>query len=319
MEKLRQQLVAVTKDLRESEGNLSSTDTRLKSLREKKSAYIQKLYQEQEVMGGVVSAARRYGQDPALTLFFEATPIEAARASLVMKSAIPALHEQSTALKAELQEIARIEDDIVAQLDLQTEQANKLNKQQEKLQALLDDRQDVYRATEAQRAAQEKEVAELARKSKNIEDLLDKVKEKNKLSLRAPRLSLPSDMALPVNGRIETSFGENDELGAPSKGLTLVTRPGARVTVPLAGVVKFAGPFQNFKQILIVEHRGGYHSLIAGLAHIDTVVGATLAAGEPVGTAENSDSPKIYYELRQNGKAINPQKLLVAQRKQEKS
>ncbi|MEZ0226592.1 MAG: peptidoglycan DD-metalloendopeptidase family protein, partial [Alphaproteobacteria bacterium] len=75
--------------------------------------------------------------------------------------------------------------------------------------------------------------------------------------------------------------------------------------------------FQKYRQILIVEHAGGYHSLIAGLGRIDTVVGATLAAGEPVGIAEKSDDgARIYYELRQNGAPVNPRKLLVAQKKQ---
>ena len=86
---------------------------------------------------------------------------------------------------------------------------------------------------------------------------------------------------------------------------------------PLAGTVKFAGTFQKYKQILIVEHEGGYHSLIAGLGRIDTVVGATLFAGEPVGIAETAGTEaRIYYELRQDGEPVNPRKLLVAQKKQ---
>jgi septal ring factor EnvC (AmiA/AmiB activator) len=127
-------------------------------------------------------------------------------------------------------------------------------------------------------------------------------------------------MLLPVQGRIRVGFGETDELGGRSKGVTFIVRSGATVVTPLAGKVKFAGPFQKYKQILIIEHRGGYHSLIAGLGRIDTVVGASLDAGEPVGSADNSSSEsRVYYELRQNGEPVNPQKLLAEQHKQDRS
>ena len=163
-------------------------------------------------------------------------------------------------------------------------------------------------------------MANLVEKSKNLEDLMKNIKEKNKKQVEtsvAKANKAPRNIALPVNGTIYTKFGDKDDIGAKSKGLTLATISSARVTTPLSGTVKFAGPFKHYKQILIIEHDDGYHSLIAGLSEIDTVVGAQLSAGEPVGVSNNSAESKIYYELRKNGEPINPQKLLLAQAKQE--
>jgi murein hydrolase activator len=78
----------------------------------------------------------------------------------------------------------------------------------------------------------------------------------------------------------------------------------------MGGVVRYAGYFKNYGQIIIVEHQKDYHSLIAGLARIDTVVGQSVAAGEPVGVLAKSSSdggkPTLYYELRLNGEPVNP-------------
>jgi septal ring factor EnvC (AmiA/AmiB activator) len=235
------------------------------------------------------------------------------------------LQQQSTSLKSQLAEVKKVEEDITNQLQVQKEEASKLDKQQDDLAILLQRRQQMYQSTESQRLTQEKEVARLTKESRNIEDLIQRLKSNTRQRSRddgdneAESSPLPNHMLLPVHGKVYTAFGQRDDLGAPSKGITFSTRSGASIVTPLAGIVKFAGPFQKYKQILIVEHKGGYYSLIAGLARIDTVVGASLAAGEPVGVAETSGSPRVYYELRRNGKPVNPQRSLLAQRKQEKS
>lgn len=318
---LRRDLVQISKNIQASEESLSATEQRLKSLQQKKATYVENLSKDQKIMDGLVSAARRYSQTSTSLKLVETKPIDAARASIVMKSLIPTIHQQSTYLQSQLSDIAKIEEEIVDQLEIQTRQNKKFNKQKAELAVLLEERKRVYLSTENERQEQEKEVAELTQESKTLEELMENLKSKHKArnTKAVVAKNLPSNILLPVHGTIRTGFGEKDDLGADSKGLTFMTRPGASIVSPLAGTVKFAGAFRNHKQILIVEHPGGYHSLITGLAHIDTVVGASLAAGEPVGTADTTGSPQVYYEFRQNGKPVNPQKLLIAQRKQEKT
>lgn len=317
---LRKDIIQISKNLLTSEENLSETEHRLKLLQQKKAAYIENLSKDQKIMNGLVSAARRYSQTSTSRMLVETKPIDAARASIVMKSIIPTIHQQSAYLQSQLSEIAKIEDDIADQLEIQTRQDKKLNSQKAELAVLLEERKQTYLSTESERQEQEKEVASLTRESRTLEELMENLKSRrSKSSKTAIAKNLPSNILLPVHGIIHTGFGDKDDLGAESKGITFMTRAGASIITPLAGTVKFAGAFRNHKQILIVEHQDGYHSLITGLAHIDTVVGASLASGEPVGTAGATGSPQIYYELRQNGKPVNPQKLLIAQRKQEKT
>ncbi len=119
----------------------------------------------------------------------------------------------------------------------------------------------------------------------------------------------------PVQGKIAIAFGSPTEETEKSTGIYLDTRPGAKVVAPFDGKVAFQGPFRNYGQILIIEHNNGYHSILAGLKKTNVAVGQRLMAGEPVGImagnaalAEGSKnkSDRLYFELRRNGKPIDP-------------
>jgi septal ring factor EnvC (AmiA/AmiB activator) len=135
------------------------------------------------------------------------------------------------------------------------------------------------------------------------------------------RLTKPADirafpdsrasLTLPARGRLVTRYGDRIARAGGSvraKGIELATRTGAQVVAPYDGQVVYAGPFRSYGRILIIEHGGRYHSLLAGLERIDAVVGQWVLAGEPVGLMDRSGTsdPKLYLELRRGGQPINP-------------
>jgi septal ring factor EnvC (AmiA/AmiB activator) len=86
-----------------------------------------------------------------------------------------------------------------------------------------------------------------------------------------------------------------------------VTEPGAAVVAPGDGEVLFAGYYHKTGKVLILEMGGGYDLVLAGLERIDVRPGDELLAGEPVGAMPRiSAGTKLYFELRQNGKGVNP-------------
>ena len=125
---------------------------------------------------------------------------------------------------------------------------------------------------------------------------------------------------LPARGRLVRVFGQNDELGQPSKGVRIRTLEAAQVVTPSAGEVVFAGPFRGLGHLLIIELNRQYHVLLAGMARIDVAVGDRVMAGEPVGTMAvgGGAKPALYVELRRNGRPINPLPWLAAGRTREK-
>tara|TARA_A100001391_G_scaffold136353_1_gene94987 strand:- start:5517 stop:6746 length:1230 start_codon:yes stop_codon:yes gene_type:complete len=114
----------------------------------------------------------------------------------------------------------------------------------------------------------------------------------------------PSPYILPVTGRLVTGFGASQG-AATSTGLTLAPIAGAQVVAPGAGRIVFAGPYRGYGQIVIVEHAGGWTSLITGLARADAEVGDQVGAGVPLGVA-GPGRPTITLELRKSGEPVNP-------------
>jgi septal ring factor EnvC (AmiA/AmiB activator) len=114
----------------------------------------------------------------------------------------------------------------------------------------------------------------------------------------------PAPYILPVTGRTLAGFGSVQD-GALSQGLTLAPAANAQVVAPAAGRVAYAGPYRGYGQIVIVEHPGGWTSLVTGLARSDVAVGEELVGGAPIGVA-GPGRPTITLELRRGGEPVNP-------------
>lgn len=117
-----------------------------------------------------------------------------------------------------------------------------------------------------------------------------------------------TSLVMPARGSIIVRYGQNRGGNGAAKGITIAARGSAQIVAPFDGKVVYAGNFRRYGQILIIEHGGRYHTLLAGLDRIDAVVGQWLLAGEPVGIlgAPGRGAPELYLELRRAGQPINP-------------
>jgi murein hydrolase activator len=122
-------------------------------------------------------------------------------------------------------------------------------------------------------------------------------------------------LRLPAQGRRVKRFGDADASGGTVKGISLQTRPEARITAPADGWVVYAGEFRSYGQLLIINAGGGYHVLLAGMSRIDVSLGQFVLAGEPIAVMGNSATPGqghdslrpvLYIEFRKDGRPIDP-------------
>jgi septal ring factor EnvC (AmiA/AmiB activator) len=125
-------------------------------------------------------------------------------------------------------------------------------------------------------------------------------------------------LGLPVSGRVERRFGDNDGSGGTLQGDMLATHSAAIVTAPVDGSVLYAGPFRSYGQLLILNAGEGYHVVLAGMGRISVSPGQAVLAGEPVGLmgesrvasavalAGTGTGPELYVEFRKEGKPVDP-------------
>lgn len=117
--------------------------------------------------------------------------------------------------------------------------------------------------------------------------------------------------ALPIRGRLVTGVGEISDSGVHSRGLTLATAANAQALAPVASRIIFAAPFRGYGNVLILDHGGGWTTVITGLASLDVARGATVARGAVLGRAAAAN-PRVTIELRHAGRPVPLAQLLSA-------
>ncbi|MBN8816157.1 MAG: M23 family metallopeptidase [Sphingomonas sp.] len=111
---------------------------------------------------------------------------------------------------------------------------------------------------------------------------------------------------LPVAGKLVTGFGEISDAGVTSRGLTFAVASEAEVIAPAAGKVVYAGPFRGYGNVVIIDHRGGWTTLISGLGTMAVKLNDPVGQGARIGTAQPGDDRRITVELRRKGRAVDP-------------
>lgn len=114
---------------------------------------------------------------------------------------------------------------------------------------------------------------------------------------------------LPAKGRLLSGFGELNPTGYRERGLRLAVAPSAPLVAPAGGTVTFAGQYRSFGNIVIIDHGGGWSTLVTNLAELGTQKGAKIAQGAPIGRARAEDS-EIMVELRRKGRTFDIAALL---------
>jgi septal ring factor EnvC (AmiA/AmiB activator) len=117
-------------------------------------------------------------------------------------------------------------------------------------------------------------------------------------------------LELPVHGELANRFGgPRADGGTHWKGWFIRCPPGQSVRSVAAGQVVYAEWLRGFGNLLIVDHGDGYMSLYANNDALLSTVGALVNAGEVVaqaGASGGSPETGVYFEMRFQGKAIDP-------------
>ncbi len=108
---------------------------------------------------------------------------------------------------------------------------------------------------------------------------------------------------LPVTGRLRTGVGEISEGGVHARGLTFATAPGARIVAPAPGRIIHAAPFRRYGYVIIIDHGGGWLTVITDLATARVASGQMVRPGDLIGFAGEND-PHVSVELRRDGRPV---------------
>ncbi len=128
----------------------------------------------------------------------------------------------------------------------------------------------------------------------------------------SPFEQLKGKLVLPVKGEVSNKFGVTRPNSTVLwKGLFLRAAANQSVRAVAAGRVVFADWLRGFGNLLIIDHGKGYMSLYGNNETLYKQVGAVLRGGDTIAAVGNSggnEDSGLYFELRHEGKPMDPMK-----------
>ena len=329
---LREQVVSAARRLQIQEAVLMRVELDLgrleAAIREDDAEYRRNEQQFLRIAG----ALRRIRSNPpgVLAMHF-ADAQDAVRSTIVLRSLVPQLRARAGQLRRKVADYNKRRRKSSKQREDIAAKAAQLRRTRQELAALLGRRIRLLAQTREEKAEVRRRLVRLTREAETLQDLMTNLERENTGAppppVRAAALTRPDRLrrfreargkvVAPVSARVVERFSDRDRLGLAVNGLRFAARAGAQAVAPYDGQIVFAGSFRSYGPILIIEHTDGYHSLIAGLARIDVVNRQWVLTGEPVGIVGTTESPgaRLYLELRQGGRPIDPQPWLAADKR----
>ena len=139
-------------------------------------------------------------------------------------------------------------------------------------------------------------------KAKNLNELVQGVKRK-KIKKKPTNFG---KVKFPVQGKIISNFGEGKDIRKSKNGLVFKVIEDSFVTSPINGMVVYANQFRSYGNLVIIENDQGYYSILSGMKKIMISSGNEVFIGEPIAKISAESNSQLYFELRLNGKIINP-------------
>ncbi|OJW73518.1 MAG: metalloendopeptidase [Sphingomonadales bacterium 63-6] len=336
VEKTARQAAALAARIQESEATIAAAEANLALIDSQRRALAARLAERQKPVVRLTAALQRFSRRPlALSVMRPGSVKEMVYLRAMLGSTVPEVQQRTVALRGELARGRALQSQ--AQKALADLRGNEtLLETRRKDLAALETRQRLDARRASGDAAREAQLAlALAEEARDLDSLVTQLDAAGNLRERLAALPgpiirperpaesrviaasrqapgskrAPAGYQLPVTGRTVTGFGAPSRGGVLSQGISLAPRAGAQIVAPAAGRVAFAGPYRGYGRIVIIEHDGGWTTLVTGMARVDVAVGQQLVRGAPLGVAAPV-SPLVTLELRRDGVPVNPVEFL---------
>jgi septal ring factor EnvC (AmiA/AmiB activator) len=323
---------ALAARVQETEAQIAAQEARVKLIASARATLRARLAERQAPLIRLTAALQRLSRrPPVLALLRPGSLRDLVTMRALLETMLPEVERRTAALRSEIEQVRRLEESAQAASAQLRSSESQLGEKRRQL-AAVEARQRIASRQAVGIAAREADRAlALAERARDLGDLIGAIGRDGALRdalarlpgpiMRPPRpqdsrvvdapIFTPPPQGLPIwmlplAGRLVTGFGEQGLGGqGRSRGIVMATQANAQAVVPAPGRIAYAGRYRGYGQIVIVEHSGGWVSLVTGLAALNVAVGQQVVAGSPLGTT-GPGRPQVGIELRHDGEPVNP-------------
>ena len=316
-ERLKLQQIAAAAAIEVAEAKIGEQDAELQLARSQVALAEQRLATKRAPLAALLAGLATMGrQPPILALADQGSVEEMIRVKALLDATMPVIERRSALLQADLrdrQRSAKAVDKVRSDLAASRKLLDQRRQRFAELEATAADRAarlagEAFGAGDRVLASDEalamaSSEAETGRTARAVAARLADLDFAIARPMRGDSALPTSDFAysLPVDAPLAEGLGSVSKVGISSRGLRFNNARGASVIAPANGEIVFAAPFRGQDGIVIINHPGGWTSLLLGVAS-EKPRGSKVRRGEFIGRALGP----LGVELRQDGVPQSP-------------
>jgi len=269
--------------------------------------------QEKAIHSDLVAMYKTGQQEPVKVMLNLEDPALFSRMLIYYRYLLEARSERIDAYTATISQLENNQQDINNQNAKLDELRINLRQQEVSLNASLARRSRLLERLESRILTAEQQIAEREENAQRLEQLIQNAIE------RIARLAPPESyqpfvdmrgrLSWPVNGQISHRFGSLRTGDLHWQGVVLRAESGTEIHSIHHGRVVFADYMRGYGLLVIVDHEEGYMTLYGHNQSLFVEPGDWVSPGDQlalVGNTGGLSDPGLYFEIRQNGKPVNP-------------
>ena len=224
---------------------------------------------------------------------------------------VQSLNEQAAHEERLAQELARKRQDV-------DDHRRDLAQVKEAVQKEAQKKRELLASIREEKESRQRALKDLEQAAVRLQRMIEEISRRSaakskEASAGAGLESMRGKLDLPVKGQVIGGFGKakHHEFSTEvfRKGLEIEAPVGEEIRAVEKGKVVFADRFSGYGKMLIVDHGERYYTVYAHVSDFLKKNGDFVRRGEAVALVGDSDSlagSKLYFEMRKDGKSIDP-------------
>ena len=312
------QLSHTRRELAATERRLQQQRQRLQTLHREQARLDQELERHREGLEQYLRTAFMLGRQESIKLVLnQEDPQRLGRTLTYYRYLARDRAEAVSRARQALQELAAVETEIQNQVQTLAATRERHAQQQQALARQQGERSQVLAQLRREIRSDQDRLARMEHDEQRLQQLLEELRQaladmRDLDRRQRPFAELRSELPWPAAGRLTHRFGQaREHRGLRWRGVFIATEAGQPVRAVSRGRVAFADWLRGFGLLIIVDHGDGYMSLYGHNQALFREAGDWVEDGEMlarVGDSGGAVETGLYFELRHEGKPIDPLK-----------
>ncbi|MBW8192279.1 peptidoglycan DD-metalloendopeptidase family protein [Neiella marina] len=303
-------VAAQAKELHQTRQGIAGNKQQQQTLRQRQQRLQAVHQQQQQVLAAQLESHFLAGQNDYLTMLLnQQEPASIERTLVYFEYLNRARVEALQAIQQTQLQLEQVDQDLLVKRRQLEELLGRQSAEQQLLKTQEQRQQQAIRSLNRKITSEQERIAQLQSSEQELKRLLDETAQKRSL-VQLKGLTKGS-LKWPAKGRLKHKFNTRRQGSIRWKGVLIDGSSGDDVRAVANGKVLFADWVKGMGLVMILDHGKGYMSLYGHAQTLLVQAGDEVRLGDTialVGQSGGQTSAGLYFEMRHEGRPVNPAK-----------